>query len=819
MRKLSITICALLQISVAIAQQVRPAPSGTIYHEIAQLRNLVSVLYVAAHPDDENTRLLAYLVNDQHIRTGYLSLTRGDGGQNLLGSEQGEALGLIRTHELIEARKLDGSEQFFSRAIDFGFSKNSTETFRHWPAEVLAGDAALVIRRFRPDVVICRFPPDSNAGHGQHAASAIVAEMAYKAAGNPSKYPEQFDPLAEPWTPKRLVLNTYRFGSRNTTSEDQYKMQVGQYVAPLGMGVGELAGNSRSVHKSQGAGTPSVPGVQTEYFKLVAGAAFSNSLFEGIDITWNRVGRPDIDQDLKVIIEKFDFTHPDASIPALLAVRKKILEVKDLHWRTQKLGEINETILHCAGVMAELYTKQPQAVPGEQLPVTLRIIARSATPVLMTDVNWGNSVSVLNVSLSADTLVTQEHTIEIPNSATLTQPYWLAQARTSAAMYYMPEGNTAGLPETPNARFATVKLLISGTEFDVVVPLSYKKLDPVKGDLVEQLRIVPDVTVEFTNTLLIAGADGSVQTGIRIHAYKDIADQTFDISSSPASKLLMRIIGVTLKSGADTLIPLTIRKGDVPAATEFDIVASYASKEALALHLIQYNHLPTLQYFTQSRAKVIQPSWKCTAKRIGYVNGAGDNIPAMLRQAGLEVDVLKESDFSSGANLQKYDAIITGIRAVNAEKRMAYWMPMLLKYAEKGGTLIVQYNTLQDMATTNLGPYPMKLSSKRVTEEDATVTFIDPAMRLLTYPNKITDADFKDWVQERGLYFPAEWDNKYSPVFTMHDADEQALTGSTLYAKTGKGHYIYTALSFSRQLPVGNAGAIRLLMNMLSVGK
>ncbi len=817
--KLFIAIVFLLHVLNAGAQQVRPAASGTIYHEIAELNNLVNVLYVAAHPDDENTRLLAYLVNDRHIRTAYLSLTRGDGGQNLLGSEQGEALGLIRTHELIEARKLDGAEQFFSRAIDFGFSKTNEETFKHWPKEVLAGDAAWVMRRFRPDVVICRFPPDTNAGHGQHAASAIVAEMAFRAAGNSAQYRDQLK-FYPAWQPKRLLLNTFRFGSRNTTSEDQFKMQVGQYVPSLGMGVGELVGQSRSVHKSQGAGTPSVPGLQTEYFKLVAGDSFSTSIFDGIDITWGRVGRPDIGDDITKIAARFDFLHPDASIPALLAVRKKIETVADIYWRAEKLDEINRAILHCAGVMTELYAKQPQAVRGEKLPFTLRIIGRSAFPVTVKGIRWGNEDTVMNMRLTCDTLQTIEHTITISADATLTQPYWLQFLGNNSALYHQPTDTSAGLPQTPNALQVSIQLSIAGEVFDVRVPLSYKKLDPVKGDVVEQLRIVPDASLAFSNSLLIAKTDGSAHADIRIHAYKDINETLLSIASDVEDKPIFEA-RLTMKKGTDTLIPVDVKPGKstTPLSGDQNLIPSLTTADAAVLHLIEYNHLPTLQYFSRAFARVLQPTWKCTAKRIGYVEGAGDYIPSLLRMAGLEVDVLKESDFVSVANLKKYDAIITGIRAVNAEKRMVYWLPMLLKYAENGGTLIMQYNTLQDMATTKIGPYPITLSAKRVTEEDAAVTFIDPAQRLLNYPNKITKDDFSGWVQERGLYFPSEWDSKYTPLFSMNDEGEQPLKGCTLYAPTGKGHYIYTTLSFSRQLPAGNKGAIRLLMNMMSVGK
>ena len=807
----------------ATAQQVRPANSEKIYHEISQLRQLVNVLYVAAHPDDENTRLLAWLVNDRNVRTAYLSLTRGDGGQNILGSEQGDALGLIRTHELMEARKLDGAEQFFSRAIDFGFSKTYEETFNHWPEYLLTYDAVWVMRKFRPDVVICRFPPNTMAGHGQHAASAIIAADAFKVAGDKMKYTEQ-QQYYPAWQPKRLLQNTYRFGDRNTTSEDQFKLQVGQYLPLIGMGSGELAGLSRSIHKSQGAGTPSVPGVQTEYFKLIDGDSISTSLFDGIDITWGRVGRKDIGEDLAQISEDYNFLHPDASLPALLAVRKKIETVKDDYWRKEKLEELDKLILDCSGFMAELYAKQPQAVKGAALPFTLHIIARSRVPMILSGIQWGRGDTTMHLQIPKDTLLTFEHTISIPADAPLTQPYWMINRDPTHDIFNIPNDTLLGTPETPNNLNAAVTLSIGGTDFTIQVPLSYKKTDPVKGDVVEPLRIVPDATVEFNTNLFITHPDGALQADVRLHAYKDIKGAVLDIYGDKGAALIS-IPNMDLANGADTLISININPAQSATQGKNDFYLSAELKAGgntynKAQHVIQYNHLPTLQYFTPATAKVLRANWKCTVKHIGYIAGAGDFIPAFLRLAGMDVDILKESDFSSAAKLKKYDAIITGIRVVNVEKRMAYWLPVLFEYVKNGGTLVMQYSTTQDMSTTKLGPYPFTIASDlRVTEENAAITFLDPKNKILNTPNKISDNDFKDWVQERGLYFASKWDDKYTPLFSMHDAGEPELKGGTLYAKYGKGNYIYTSLSFSRQLPAGNKGAIRLLMNMLSVGK
>ncbi|MDR3679608.1 MAG: PIG-L family deacetylase [Flavipsychrobacter sp.] len=814
-------ICLLLACTfgTTYAQQVRPANSGKIYHKIATLKHLTSVLYVAAHPDDENTRLLGWLVNDRNIRTSYLSLTRGDGGQNILGSEQGPALGLIRTHELMEARKIDGAGQFFTRAVDFGFSKSYQETFKHWDEKTLVSDAVTVIQRFKPDVIICRFPPNTQAGHGHHASSAIIAEEAFKACKQ------------QPWQPKRILFNSFRFGDRNTTSESQFKLSVGEYLPLLGMGSGELAGVSRSVHKSQGAGTPSVPGVQTEYFKLVDGDTLINSLFDGIDITWGRVDRKDIGEEIQTILEDYNYNRPDASIPALLTVRSKIETVADTYWRDEKLKEINDIILDCSGFMAEFYTNKPQATIGAALPFTLHVIARSHTPVSMLSVQWiagHEGDTTANLNLGNDSLYTMQHTITIPAYLPITQPYWLSEPQGTPAFYNIRNNKLLGLPETPNDLNAIVKLKISNTIFDVPVPLSYKKLDPVKGDVVEQLRIVPDVSIEFVTGLEITHADGSADITVRLRPFKNITGAVLMLRGMAGE--ISTTEKFTLTAYNDTLLTFHLANAQLLKAEKetfdpndgIEITASItAGKDfyARTQHVIQYSHLPVLQYFTSPVIKIVRSNWKCTAKRIGVVEGPGDFTVTFLRLAGLQVDVLKESDMANPANLKKYDAIVTGIRAVNVEKRMAAWLPVLLQYARDGGTLVMQYNTLQDLSTTQLGPYPFTISDKRVTEEDATVNFIDPKMRLLNYPNKITQDDFKGWVQERGLYFASKWDDKYQPVFSMNDEGEAPLTGSTLFTKVGKGNYIYTSLSFSRQLPAGNKGAIRLFMNMISVGK
>ena len=821
MRKIFLLLGTVAVTLCSKAQQVRPATSAEIYHEISQLKNLVNVLYVAAHPDDENTRLLTWLVNDQNIRTAYLSLTRGDGGQNILGSEQGPALGLIRTHELMEARKIDGAEQFFTRAVDFGFSKNSQETFKHWNPDLIISDAVRVIRQYRPDVIICRFPPNADAGHGQHAASAIIAKKAAFAAGDPKKYSDNIDKYPA-WDVTRLLFNSFKFGNKNTTSEDQFKLKLGQYNAMLGVGYSELAGRSRSVHKSQGAGTPSVPGVQTEYFKLVAGDPITKSLFDGIDITWKRVGRKEIGKTIDSILANYDFKAPESSLQALLGLKNQIVTVKDEYWRNEKMAELDKIILHCAGLMAEVYTNTPQTIAGATLPFTLHVIARSAVSVRLKAVGWmKGDTSILNIKIQDDSLITLEHNITIPESTPITEPYWLSQSSTDQGVYSVSNDTLIGLPEAPNNLNIQLTVKVGHEYFKLNVPLSFKKTDPIKGDVVEQVRVVPDVSLDFSSQLVVTQPDGSVKTSVIIRPFKDINDATLAITEQ---KLVQKTEHINLKAGIEVSVPVSISSGEAEHLSKGDFYLNASlivgqRAYAKSQHVIQYSHIPTLQYFTAPYTKVLRDNWKCTARKIGYIEGAGDYIPTMLKLAGLQVTVLKDNDLADAGKLKQYDAIITGVRAVNVQKKMASWLPVLLQYAQNGGTLVMQYNTLQDLATTKIGPYPFTLTDERVTDEDAKMTILHPENRILNYPNKITEADFKDWVQERGLYFASKWDEHYEPLFEANDSGEQPLKGGTLYCKYGKGHYVYTSLSFFRQLPAGNKGAIRLLMNMLSVGK
>ncbi|WP_294279881.1 PIG-L family deacetylase [uncultured Chryseobacterium sp.] len=809
------------------AQQVRPSKSSEMYRELKTLKHLPKVLYLAAHPDDENTGLLSWLVNDQNLETGYLSLTRGDGGQNLLGTEQGAALGLIRTHELLEARKLDGAQQFFTRAIDFGFSKNTTDTFKQWDENSITADVVWVIRTFRPDVIICRFPPTAAAGHGQHAASAVVAEKAFKLAGDKTAFPAQLR-YVNVWQPKRLLWNTFRFGAVNTTAENQLKVTVGQYDAQLGMGYGELAGLSRSLHKSQGAGTQSVAGIRTEYFSHVAGEPAKATLLDGVTKTWTSKGNADIDQTLDKIIAAFNFNNPDLSLPALLALRKKVMALQDPELKKDKIKSLDRIILSCAGFMGEAVTNQPEAVAGNQYNFKVNLISRADNPVILENVQWLNQSENLNRKLAKDSLITIGHDIRIPADAALTEPYWLAKPAVNAATFSVPNDTLIGLPEAESPLNVMLGLKIGAEKFQVKLPLSFKKLDPVRGDVVEALRVVPALELKFAQPLYLVKDNEDLHLSVTL---KVNSDQKFSNGKLNLMYNGERLGGADISSiqGKEITVDCIIPKAKLASIRsnrlqlDADYVAggiTYNKKQVL----IQYPHLPSLQYFAPATVAVMKGDIRSTVKKVGYIQGAGDFIPEFLRIAGIQVDVLKDEDFygnadASGDRLSQYDAIVLGVRANNTEKKLGRWMPFLWAYAKAGGNLVMQYNTNQDKTVDQLGMYPFNIANKRVTEEHAAVTFLNPTHKLLNFPNKITPDDFKGWVQERGAYFPDQWDAAYEPLFEMHDTGEEPLQGSTLYAKYGKGNFIYTPLAFFRQLPAGNTGAARLFMNFLSAQK
>lgn len=772
-------------------------------------------MYLAAHPDDENTRLISYLVHHDHIRTTYLSLTRGDGGQNILGEEQGEALGLIRTYELLEARKIDGGRQAFTPVVDFGFTKTPEETFSFWNREILVQDLVRSIQYFRPDLIICRFPPTGEGGHGQHTASSLVAIDAYR-------YIERYNDTATQklWLPERLLFNAFRFGDRNTYTEDQFKLPTNQYSPLLGESYGELAGRSRSIHRSQGAGTPGSVGIAHEQFEVLAGSPLQSSLYDGITLDWSRVGLPELNEKVERIISAFNFTDPGKSLPALLELRPAIKAIPDAFWRARKIGELDELILSCAGIYAELLADRPEATAGSTLELRLNLVARSSLPLAVAPaglIGIHTHDRVPGAQLQHDSLYQYTLQVSLADSLQMSQPYWLA--RPAENHRYQYDTSYQGLPFAADFPGILLELHIGAETLELFVPIGFKQLDPLYGDVTNYFRVVPPVSIRPRQEVWIYGMEKETQgVWLRLEAFRDLSGARLQVYEG--GRLLKEQLLPDMKKGSDTLYffplpPEALQRLPESARLRFSVQVGDKAY-AKGRYLIQYPHLPILQYFKPAEVRAVPKSWEVAATRVGYIEGVGDYVDDMLQLAGLQLESLSLSGLSNHRSLEKYDAVVVGIRAFNTQDALAVVMPQLLRYVENGGVLIIQYNTNSNLVLPQLGPYPFQLSRARVTMEDAPVRFLDRASPLLNYPNRITEADFEGWVQERGLYFPSSWDKRYKTLFSMQDTGERPLEGGLIYADYGKGRFIYTGLSFFRQLPAGHAGAFRLFMNLLS---
>ena len=817
MNRIKIFIAFLCLAQFGFAQTAPPADLVTIEQNFKKLDVLGSVLYVAAHPDDENTRLLAYLAQEKHYRTGYLSMTRGDGGQNLLGNEQSELLGLIRTQELLAARRVDGAEQFFTRANDFGFSKGPAETLKIWDKEKVLSDVVWVIRKFRPDVIICRFPTTGEGGHGHHTASAILAQEAFTAAADPKRFPEQLQ-YVQPWQAKRLLWNTFNFGSTNTTAADQFKIDVGVYNPVMGKGYGELAAESRSNHKTQGFGSARQRGESYEYFKTILGNAPQTDLMDGINTTWQRVkGGGEIGAGISIIRKGFDMDHPDLSVPALVQLRDRIQKLTDNYWRAQKLTEVGNLIAACAGLWFESYTAEPVYAVNDSMPVRSQIISRYNDKIKL------NSISIGGITKNFDSRVLPANQLQIVNTtalaANITQPYWLLTPHTQGS-YNIPDQLSVGHPENPDLPTAEFEFIIDGKPIRFERRLVYKYVDPVRGEVYRHLEITPPVTADIANQdyLFTAGQPQNVQ--VKLKSFTK-ASGSIIIKPMPGWKTEPEKYDFAGKNKGDewTVNFLVRPTGNQPKTTIMQVVVSANGKPySMGIQHIRYEHIPEITLFPPSETKLIDLNLKLAGKKIGFIVGAGDLVPDALKQAGYEVHELSEQEIMNG-DLSGYDAIVTGVRAYNVNPRLAVEQPKLLEYVKNGGNLVIQYNNNNGLVTKHIGPYPFNVVNRRVTDEDAKVTVLDAQNPVMNYPNKITQDDFNGWVQERGLYFVNDIDPKYTAVLQMNDPGETPNNGALIVGNYGEGRFVYTSLAFFRQLPAGVPGAYRLFINLLSKPK
>nr|AOE08660.1 LmbE family protein, carbohydrate esterase family CE14 [uncultured bacterium]CBL80601.1 conserved hypothetical protein [uncultured Leeuwenhoekiella sp.] len=809
------------------AQKPKKPSSSEIYEQIKGLNFLGSALYVAAHPDDENTAMISYLANTLHARTGYLALTRGDGGQNLIGPEIRELLGVIRTQELLAARRTDGGEQRFTRANDFGYSKNPEETLEFWERDQVLSDVVWAIRNFKPDVIINRFDHRSpGTTHGHHTTSAMLSVEAFELANDVTRYSDQLE-LTDTWQPKRLFFNTsyWFYGSQDAFNKadksNLVKVDVGSFYPAFGLSNTEISALSRSQHKSQGFGNTGTRGNQIEYLELLKGEYPQNgNLFEGIDTSWNRLSDGEaVGTILNAVEKNYDFKNPAASLPDLLNAYKLITKLEDKHWRELKSLEIIEIIKACAGLYIETATSEQTATANQKIALQIEAINRSEYPITLESITLLPSEKTIAISQNLNFNTRYSKSVEITLAeATLTTAYWLTKEGTEG-MYAVTDQQLIGLPETPKKNKAIFNFRIDDMLIPITTDLIYKYNDRVNGEVYEPFEIVPKASVEIKEPVVIFPTTESKVITTNITAYTSNINGIVSLQVpenwkvSEPQKISISNKGETKSLKFTITPPKNASEGILQPIINID-----GTDISTKVVTIDYDHIPLQTLVLPSRNKLVRLDIAKKGDYIGYIAGAGDAIPESLTEIGYQVAQLNISEITT-EKLNQFDAVVMGVRAYNILDELKYKQSLLLDYVSNGGTMIVQYNTARGFDFENLGPYPLHLSSDRVIDERAEITILDPDAEILNYPNKITSKDFEGWVQERGLYFPNEWDAAYTPILSMHDKNEKSSEGSLLIAQYGKGHYIYTGLSFFRELPAGVSGAFRLFANMLSVGK
>lgn len=824
MRKYCILFLALcIQLS-GFCQAPQSWSSADMYLDLRKLNVLGSVLYIAAHPDDENTRLIAYLSKDRLYRTGYLSLTRGDGGQNLIGDEQGIDLGLIRTQELLAARRIDGGEQFFTRAYDFGYSKKPQETFTKWGKEKILSDVVWVIRKFQPDVIINRFPETGEGGHGHHTASGILANEAFTAAADPNRFPEQLKHVSV-WQPKRVLWNTFNFGGNNTTREDQFKIDVGGYNPLLGKSYGEIAAESRSQHKSQGFGVPGSRGESLEYFKATKGDQPVNDLMDGVNLSWKRVpGGEAIGKMIDSLTSTFDLLHPEKSVEGLVKLHKAINNLSEGYWKTQKLKEVSQLIAHCSGLFLDATTTGQFAVQTDSIRINFSLNNRLGTDAVLQGVMVDKFDTLFSRLLEKNKNVNFSKTFFVAAEKPITQPYWLTN-KMAEGHYNITDQLSVGQPDADPAYLAVIQVKIFGEKFNFVRPVRYKFTDPVKGELYQPLVVIPPVEFDFVDDNNFSINDSLVK--VQIHFKRNLKDSAlylFRISHSDKWYVDKDDFQYGTWDNPSNYVSSVFKpkEKDRIGVEQLSVGLKRANKSFFSGYrkYISYNHIPYINYYKEAKTNLIQISLKTYNRRIGYIVGAGDKVPEALEQMGYEVTLLSDKELSRN-NLGQFDAIITGVRAYNTHEWMNKHYEKLMKYVQEGGNLIVQYNTSNQIGPVRakIGPYNFNITRTRVTDENALVSLLKPEHPVFNFPNKIGEDDFKGWVQERSIYHATDTEGKFEKLISMADPGEKADEGSLLVAKYGKGWFTYTGIVFFRELPAGVPGAYRLLANIIALNK
>ncbi len=801
-----------LMMSLLLAAPGPRHDGAQLLNDLQRMSVLGTALYVAAHPDDENTRLLASLANEAKFRTAYLSFTRGEGGQNLIGAEIGPLLGVIRTQELLAARRVDGAEQYFTRARDFGFSKSVDETLAIWDHERVLADAVFTIRTLRPDLIITRFPLEAGGTHGHHTASARLALEAFTAAADPKFHPEW-----PTWQAKRIVWNAWSPDRLAKLPEGTVQWDSSQFSALLGHSYGELAAESRSMHKSQGFGAAPVHEGSIENFAPLGGEAAKRSIFEGIDTSWKRVpGSEKLSALLDKATVEFKVTEPARSLPTLVLALEELRKLPENPWKEQKLVELTELIAGCAGLFLEASGDVSSVVPGGKVKLGVFALNRSSAALKL------ESVKVLGASSTPASVLERgkpnrfELEVAVPNELPPTSPYWL-QLPPGKGTWTLDEGQPSGPPELESPFVVEYRLSSGGQSFSLRRAAYFKWTDPTVGERYRPIEVLPAIVLKPGSELLVFSDLQARSFTVTVTANADDQKGLLEPAIPEGYSLEPSSFAFELKKGESQEVQFKIKPIDrnAPKSAMITIVTGRYSK---SLTRLEYPHIPLQSVLAQASVKVLRVDLKRgKTKRVGYIAGAGDEVAAALTQVGYEVIPLTDEALRT-ENLKRYDAIVVGIRAYNVNPKLPAFQDKLMQYVNDGGTLLAQYNTRNWLSSVpaRLGPYSFEISQDRVTDEDAVVTRDNHA--IFKSPNVITDADFTGWVQERGLYFGSKIDARYETPITMNDPNEPSSKGSLLIVKHGKGRFIYTGLSFFRQLPAGVPGAYRLFANLIDHG-
>lgn len=826
MKHILLSLIFVLMFDVSFGQLQDQKSSGEIYEELQKFNFLGTALYIAAHPDDENTRLISYLSNGLHARTAYLSLTRGDGGQNLIGTEIRDLLGVLRSQELQMARKTDGGQQFFTRANDFGYSKHPDETLRLWDKDKVMEDIVQAIRTFKPDIIINRFDHRTpGRTHGHHTSSAMLGLEANTLAADPNAYPEQLK-FTDTWKVHRHFFNTswWFYGGRDKFAEadksNLVSLEVGAYYPTLGISNNEISGLARSKHRSQGFGSSGSRGSYQEYLELLKGnmPEDKEDVFDGINTTWSRVkGGETVKTKMDKVMEDFDFTNPQAIVPQLLEVYQDLDKIDDRHWHRVKKQHLSEIIISCLGLFMEASTDDQQTTHGESIEVQVEATNRSKLNVVVNNYSLHDSTYQVNQILEPYTENKWFVESGITESIPFSNPYWLDYQGTLGT-FTVKNINNRNKPQSDAALTCNFNMTIDGIPFSINRDVIYKKVDPSIGEIREPLAILPPATMSFNKEMYLLSDNREDIIELKVRASKDSLAGQLNVSVPKGWSIIPTSIDVDipLKKMEKTykfqlISPDNVSEGSISAS--FQLGNKSYNKSLIN---IDYDHIPLQTILLPAESKIVKVPLKKGGKRIAYIMGAGDKMPESLSSVGYQVESILADQLNT-VNLNSYNAIVIGIRAYNAVPELKLYNQVLFDYVEKGGTLITQYNTSRRLNFDDLAPYPIKLSRKRVTDEYAEIRVLNPDHQVMNSPNKISSSDFDGWVQERGLYFPEEWDDAYETIISCSDSGESPLDGSILMAQHGQGYFVYTSISWFRQLPAGVPGAYRFFANLLAL--